>query len=429
MGRDDRQRQSDQQARRGGQSQRKKPHSGRHGTREAGSEPIAHPDSHPARSPRQEAQQGGNEFELVNALRRIFSIKSGRASYEVINKRIIDGAKIDGIHVWALIAAMLIASIGLNINSTEAIIGAMLICPIMGSVLSLSYSIATLDRRMLRRALLIIATQIAICFVTSTLYFVISPLSGTTAAISSSSTPTIWDVLIALIGGFAGGLGTSRKNAPYTLVSGVAVATALMPPLCTTGYGLATRSWMLMASAFYEFALNVMFITFGSELVFVMLHVPLRYEDFDGDGTVSDDDKAMTTRTAKRMRRRLTAGTIVFAIPCLFISANIVKKSVEDTGTVFEVIDQYDTERTTRELKSICPVLVEYSVGTEDTYDLGSESIRQRVVATVETIRQLDDKEKDQIEALIRINVSNVDEIQFNVTDELEHFTGTERII
>lgn len=369
------------------------------------------------------------EVELIRLFRRMFSIRSGRASYETISKRIVDGAKIDGIHVWALIAAMLIASIGLNINSTEAIIGAMLICPIMGSVLSLSYAIATLDRKMLKRAVFVIGAQIVICFVTSTLYFVISPLSGTTAAISSSSTPTIWDVLIAFIGGFAGSLGTSRKNAPYTLVSGVAVATALMPPLCTTGYGLATRSWMLMASAFYEFALNVMFITFGSELVFVMLHLPLRYEDLDGDGVIDDQDKALTTKTAKRMRRRLTIGTIIFAIPCVFISANIVKKSVEDTGTVFEVIDQYDTERTTRELKSICPVLVEYSVGTEDTYDLSNDSIRQKVVATVETIRQLDDKEKDQIEALIRINVPNVEEIQFDVTDELEHFTGTEIII
>lgn len=397
-------------------------------SRQAGAGKPSAGDRASAKEPPSQGAQG-DEFELARILRRIFSIRSGRASYESINKRIIDGAKIDGTHVWSLIAAMLIASIGLNINSTEAIIGAMLICPIMGYVLSLSYAIATLDRDMLKRSLAVLATQILICFITATLYFIISPLSGTTTAIASNSTPTIWDVLIAFIGGFAGSLGTSRKNAPATLVSGVAVATSLMPPLCTMGYGLATGSFMLMASAFYEFALNVTFITFGAELVFVLLRLPLRYEDLDGDGMVNEEDKAGTARTARRMRRRLTIGTFIFAVPCLFISANVVKKSVEDTGTVFEVIDQYDTERTTRALRSICPVLADYSIGPEDSYDIGSGSMRQKVVATVETIRQLDEKEKAQVEALIKINVPSVDEIQFQVTEDLEQFSGTERII
>jgi len=371
----------------------------------------------------------GEDLDLARIARRLFSLRSGRANYETIQKRILDGAKLDGMHVWALAAAMLIASIGLNINSTEAIIGAMLICPIMGSVLALSYGIATLDRELIRKAGLILVAQILICFVTSTLYFLISPLAGSTTAIGSNSTPTIWDVLIAFIGGFAGSLGTSRKNAPYTLVSGVAVATSLMPPLCTAGFGFATGAFVLMASAFYEFALNVTFITFGAELVFVMLRLPLRYEDLNGDGVIDDMDKAEVAKKAKKMRRRLTVGTIIFAIPCIFISANVVKQSLADTGTVFEVLDQYDTERTTRELKSICPVLVEYSIGTEDTYDMGSETIRQKIVAKVETIRQLDDQEQGQIEALIKINVENVDKVEFTVTDDLDHFTGTERIV
>lgn len=403
----------------------------RHGASERHGGSTGHGGDGRERNPRRDEAKahGGYEFELAHSLRRIFSIRSGRASYEAISKRIVDGAKIDGTHVWSLIAAMLIASIGLNIDSTEAIIGAMLICPIMGYVLSLSYAVATLDRRMLKRSMIVLATQILICFVTATLYFTISPLSGATAALASSSTPTIWDVLIAFIGGFAGSLGTSRKNSPTTLVSGVAVATSLMPPLCTTGYGLATGSFMTMASAFYEFALNVTFITFGSELVFVMLRLPLHYEDIDGDGMVTDEDKAGTARTAHRMRRRLTIGTIVFAIPCLFISANVVKKSVEDTGTVFEVIDQYDTERTTRALRSVCPVLADYSIGAEDSYDMANESMRKKVVATVETIRQLDDDEREQIESLIKINVKNVDEIHFQVTEDLDQFSGTERII
>ena len=165
-------------------------------------------------------------------LKRAFNIREGRAPYHVIRKRFVNGARLTGSHLCILIIAMLIASIGLDIDSDIAIVGAMLICPLMGSVLAMAYGIATLDREITVEAVAGLALQMVFCLVTSTLYFKLSPLGTTTAAIIDNSTPTVWDLTVALAGGFAGGLGNSRDQEPATLIAGVAVATALMPPLC-----------------------------------------------------------------------------------------------------------------------------------------------------------------------------------------------------
>ena len=172
-------------------------------------------------------------------LRRAFNIREGRAPYHVIRKRFVNGARLTGSHLCILIIAMLIASIGLDIDSDIAIVGAMLICPLMGSVLAMAYGIATLDREITVEAVASLALQMVFCLITSTLYFKLSPLGTTTAAIIDNSTPTVWDLAVALAGGFAGGLGNSRDQEPATLIAGVAVATALMPPLCAAGYGIA----------------------------------------------------------------------------------------------------------------------------------------------------------------------------------------------
>ena len=149
-------------------------------------------------------------------LKRAFNIREGRAPYHVIRKRFVNGARLTGSHLCILIIAMLIASIGLDIDSDIAIVGAMLICPLMGSVLAMAYGIATLDREITVEAIASLALQMAFCLVTSTLYFKLSPLGTTTAAIIDNSTPTVWDLAVALAGGFAGGLGNSRDQEPAT---------------------------------------------------------------------------------------------------------------------------------------------------------------------------------------------------------------------
>ena len=180
---------------------------------------------HGIRPAHSEAMENAARF-----LKQAFNIREGRAPYHVIRKRFVNGARLTGSHLCILIIAMLIASIGLDIDSDIAIVGAMLICPLMGSVLAMAYGIATLDREITVEAVAGLALQMAFCLVTSTLYFKLSPLGTTTAAIIDNSTPTVWDLAVALAGGFAGGLGNSRDQEPATLIAGVAVATALMPP-------------------------------------------------------------------------------------------------------------------------------------------------------------------------------------------------------
>jgi uncharacterized hydrophobic protein (TIGR00271 family) len=346
-----------------------------------------------------------------------FDVSRGRAKYSTIRERIVSGARIDGIHLCQLGAAILIASIGLNTDSTTAIIGAMLICPLMGSVLAISCSVATIDMRMLNRVMSSLLLQTCIGLLTSTIYFRISPLSTQTSELLTNSSATIWDLLIALIGGFAGALGLSRRQEPSTLVSGVAVATALMPPLCSVGYGLAHGDALFALSALYEYLINVLFIAFGSTVVLLWLRMPI-VGDLDGDGKEDEEEKERAVREGSAFRHRLVVTLLIFALPCGYFSVRVVKKSIAETGTVFEVMDTYDTEQVTQELEIVCPDLTSYHVGVEDSYDLKSDALQQRVVATVETKEELDDANKQQVEALIRLHVDDLDEVSFLVEGE-----------
>lgn len=348
---------------------------------------------------------------------KMLDVSRGRARYATIRDRVTDGVRIDGIHLCQLIAAMIIASIGLNTNSTEAVIGAMLICPLMGSVLALALAFATMDMRLFRRAGLALAIECGICLVTSTIYFILSPLHVMTSELITNTSATLWDVVIALVGGFAGALGLSRRQEPSTLVSGVAVATALMPPLCAVGYGLAEGNVALALSAAYEFLVNVVFIASGSTMVFLWLRMPL-VGDLDGDGKEDAAERAEAERESHILRHRLVAAVLLFALPCLYFSSQTVQRFMADNGLVLEVLDTYDTEETTRELEVICPGFVSYSVGAEDSYESGEDAIAQQVVATVETEEELSTSLKRQIEAIIRIHVSDLHKVSFEVDDD-----------
>ena len=352
-----------------------------------------------------------------STIRGLFNVRRGRASYKEIRRRVAEGASIDGIHLCQLIAAMIIASIGLNVDSTEAIIGAMLICPIMGSVLAFAYAIASIDRAMLKEASIGLLVQIAVCLCTSTLYFIVSPLSHATSELLSNSTATIWDVLVAFVGGFAGALGTSRRQEPTTLIAGVAVATALMPPLCSAGYGIAMRDMMLAASALYEFLINVVFIAFGAELVLVWLKVPLQ-TDLDGDGVVTDEEISEAVVRSKAIRRHVLIISLLIAVPCLFISARVVRTTMDENGTLFETVDMYQTEMSTLELKAVCPEFVSYHIGQDESYDIENDRLEQRIVATIVTSSELDAERQKQLEKLIRLNVEQLDEVEFEVAKQ-----------
>ncbi len=363
------------------------------------------------------------ERSIGSTISGFFKLRRGRASFRVLNKRITEGMKVDGIHVCQLIAAMIIASIGLNLDSTEAVIGAMLICPLMGSVIAIAYGVATLDRKLLKEAIVGLAIQVAVCLLTSTCYFVISPISKATSELLTNSSATVWDALIALVGGFAGALGISRKQEPYTLLAGVAVATALMPPLCSVGFGLAIKDWALAIAALYEFLVNVVFISFGAEIVFVILRVPL-LSDLDGDGVVTEQEKEEAIKESRSLRIRLIVCSLIFAIPCIFFSGRMIQKSVEDNGTFFAAKDTFETALTTQELGIICPELRSYRIGVEETFDPQSKQINEHIIATVETSADIGKQRQAQVEALIRLNVTELDEVVFEVKSDEKQSTG-----
>ena len=170
----------------------------------------------------------------------------------------------DDLHVrlrdtMILICSIFIASIGLNMNSTAVVIGAMLISPLMPPIVGLGFGLAIFDTRLIKQSLKVLFTQVLVSLLVSTLYFWISPLSYASSELIARTSPTIWDVLIAIAGGIAGVIG-SRKKEANNIAPGVAIATALMPPICTAGYGLANGNVRFLFGALYLFLINCVFI-------------------------------------------------------------------------------------------------------------------------------------------------------------------------
>ncbi|NTV09026.1 MAG: DUF389 domain-containing protein, partial [Chlorobium limicola] len=172
---------------------------------------------------------------MTSKLFQYFSISRDVESFRDIHSAVESDIEFKGARLWILIFAIVLASVGLNTNSTAVIIGAMLISPIMGPINGIGYSIATYDFALLRRSFKHLSFAIAASLVTSTLYFAVSPVSSAYSELLARTSPTIYDVLIALFGGLAGTMSlTTRLKG--NVVPGVAIATALMPPLCTAGY-------------------------------------------------------------------------------------------------------------------------------------------------------------------------------------------------
>ena len=199
-------------------------------------------------------------------INKYFNIHFERADDATIAKRLIGGAKIKGPALVILILSIFIASIGLNMNSTAVVIGAMLISPLMGPILAIGFGFATLNFTVAKRGILRLSVQITIAVLASALYFYISPVQTATSELLARTEPNIFDVFIAIFGGLAGIIGQTRKTLD-NVIPGVAIATALMPPLCTAGYGLASGNWTYFFGASYLFFINAFFIFFAAFIV------------------------------------------------------------------------------------------------------------------------------------------------------------------
>ena len=180
-----------------------------------------------------------------------------------------------GTNVFILACAIIIASVGLNVNSIPVIIGAMLISPVMGPILGFGLGLGTEDNPLVKNSLKNFGVMVAISILASTLFFLLSPLSlANPSELLARTQPTIYDVLIALFGGFAGIIETSRKD-KGTVISGVAIATALMPPLCTVGYGISIWNWAYVSGALYLFTINSIFIALATFIAVKYFRFPV----------------------------------------------------------------------------------------------------------------------------------------------------------
>ena len=184
---------------------------------------------------------------------------SGNYSTREFREKLYDDLHVRLRDTLILMCSIFIASIGLNMNSTAVIIGAMLISPLMTPIVGLGFGLAIFDTRLIKQSLEVLFTQVLVSLLVSTLYFWISPLSYASSELIARTSPTIWDVLIAIAGGIAGFIG-SRKKEANNIVPGVAIATALMPPICTAGYGLANGNVRFLFGALYLFLINCVFI-------------------------------------------------------------------------------------------------------------------------------------------------------------------------
>jgi uncharacterized hydrophobic protein (TIGR00271 family) len=212
---------------------------------------------------------------MIKKLLQYLNFHSEVEDYEEIHSSIEKGILFRGTNLWILVAAIIIASVGLNTNSTAVIIGAMLISPLMGPITGMGYSIAINDKTLFKRAIKNYNFAVLASLAASTLYFIISPVSNDQSELLARTSPTMYDVLIALFGGFAGIIAISSKQ-KGNVIPGVAIATALMPPLCTAGYGLATGQLRFFFGAIYLFTINTVCIALASTVVSQALKFPIR---------------------------------------------------------------------------------------------------------------------------------------------------------
>jgi uncharacterized hydrophobic protein (TIGR00271 family) len=221
---------------------------------------------------------------MISRIRNYFSVSNDLDSYKNISETINQGITFRGTNLLVLVFAIFIASLGLNINSTAVVIGAMLISPLMGPIIGTGFGAATYNVLLIKRALKNYFFATITSLFTSTLYFLISPIGDAHAELLARTAPNIYDVLIALFGGFAGITAITSKF-KGNILPGVAISTALMPPLCTAGYGIATFQIPYFMGALYLYFINTVFIILSAYLYLKFIHYP-REEKSTSDSTL-----------------------------------------------------------------------------------------------------------------------------------------------
>ena len=244
-------------------------------------------------------------------MNRFFDLHKGEEDKRIVLENVRTSISFTGSNLWILMAAVFIASIGLNVNSTAVIIGAMLISPLMGPIVGAGFSLGIFDFHLLRKSLknLLIATVASL--LVSTIYFFLSPFKEAQSELLARTSPNIYDVLIAFFGGLVGVIAITRveKGNP---IPGVAIATALMPPLCTAGYGLATGNFSFFFGAMFLYIINCVFICIATYIIVLYLNYPA--------------STFINKRQEKRIKSIISFTVVLIIIPSVFFAYRFIQE-------------------------------------------------------------------------------------------------------
>jgi uncharacterized hydrophobic protein (TIGR00271 family) len=260
-----------------------------------------------------------------------FNLDEDKADEHIIVEAIRKNVEFKGPNLWALIFAILIASIGLNVNSTAVVIGAMLISPLMGPIMGIGLGVAVSDFDLLKKGIknLVIASVVSI--LTSAVYFSVTPLHNTNSELLARTNPSLWDVFIAFFGGLAGIVALTRRERS-NVIPGVAIATALMPPLCTAGFSLAMTKWYFFLGAVYLFFINSLLICFATFLIVKQL----RFHKHEFSSKESE----------RRVTRSIWIIMLITITPSIYLAYRIVQRSLFEHDAKTFVQNEFHFQRT-----------------------------------------------------------------------------------
>lgn len=241
-----------------------------------------------------------------------FDVRQEKEDEKETIESIKKGVEFKGTNLWVLIFATFVASLGLNTNSTAVIIGAMLISPLMGPIMGFGLGLGISDFGLIKQSFRNFLTATIFSVITSTLFFLISPISEAQSELLARTQPTVYDVLIAFFGGLAGIVASSTKS-KGNVIPGVAIATALMPPLCTAGFGLASGNLYYFFGAFYLFFINSVFISLATYLVVRLLKYPKKV--------------FLDKQREKKVTRYVGAIVLFTIVPSVYLSYNLIRSS------------------------------------------------------------------------------------------------------
>ncbi len=335
-------------------------------------------------------------------IREIFDLESDRAPFKEIVDSITRNVNFKGTNLWILIFAIIVASVGLNMNSTAVVIGAMLISPLMGPIIGVGLGVGIYDFELIKKSAWNLFVAVIISVITSTIYFWLTPLKEAQSELLGRTLPTIFDVVIAFFGGLAGVVAYTRQE-KSNVIPGVAIATALMPPLCTAGYGLATGNLYYFLGAFYLFFINSVFIATATILI-------VRYLKFPYKEWVDNIQQ-------RKMRNYVLIVTMLTLIPSVYLAYGIVGRSIFNRNATKFISEEFIDDdrviidqRILPENREISLFILGEKIDSTEMRSLKNKLVNYNLFDTNLIIRQ---------DALDENNASNLESMKTGIIEEM----------